>query len=98
MKIEMYEKVGEVIIETKELLTATQARAITKSSQSNEINKCVKHTLARVEEEAKQGQYTLLIDVSSQCKSAPLNLYIRAMESLGYILVRQSGYWFTWRW
>ena len=96
VKIEMYEKVTEITIETEGLLTAHEARAITDDWQNNEIGRCVKYTLTRVREEAKNGASTLLIDISRYGVNMDIRIYVTAMKELGYRLTHRSGYWFTW--
>lgn len=79
-------------------LTADEARKISCGWQTNEVARLVKATLDMVAEEAHKGQRKIYVQTGCNNDGINRDLYVSAMQSLGYTLASRNGTGFWWEW
>lgn len=78
--------------------TADQALAVSCDWQKNEVDKLVRMSINIILGEAHKGQRKAFVCTGSNTDGINRDLYVLAMESLGYKLSSRNGSSFWWEW
>lgn len=78
--------------------TADNARAVSCNWQKNEVDRLVRMTVNTILGEAHKGQRKAYICTGSSNDGINRDLYVVAMESLGYKMSSRNGTSFWWEW